>query len=264
MFGKTRHSQAPARRIAFASMPTRSNQWPGACHWRLSGTDVWLDASGAMFVPAASLLVVSDLHFEKGSHYAERGQMIPPYDTRATLKVVEAAIRKYRPRTVLSLGDTFHDGRAEARMMAEDRQKLIALCEAQDWIFVLGNHDPLPPKAFRGRAVDVISMAGLRFTHEPEGAGWHVAGHLHPCALAVSEGRGFRRSCFISDGTRMILPSMGAYTGGLNVLDEAFAPAFPDGFDVFLRSGPRVFRVPVSSLRADNQPVRGWRLGAKA
>ncbi|MEM9233899.1 MAG: ligase-associated DNA damage response endonuclease PdeM, partial [Pseudomonadota bacterium] len=187
----------------------------GATRWKLRDTEVLLDPSGAMFVPSASLLVVSDLHFEKGSHYAAAGQFLPPYDTRTTLKSVGAAIAAYRPKTVLSLGDTFHDVSAERRMTPEDHRALRARCTACEWIFVLGNHDPLPPEAFRGEAMDHITIAGLTFTHEPEGQAWNVAGHLHPCAVATREGRRLRRSCFISDGTRMILPSMGAFTGGL-------------------------------------------------
>lgn len=224
---------------------------PNGRHLRLQDQDIWLDPAGAVFVPSASLLVVSDLHFEKGSHYAMGGQFLPPYDTRSTLQTVSNLIDQYRPKRVLSLGDTFHDPQAEKRMSSLDRERLQALCSECEWIFVLGNHDPLPPKIFNGTATERITIAGLTFVHEPEGEGWHVAGHLHPCAVAVSEGRRIRRSCFVTDGQRLILPSMGRFTGGLNVLDPAFRAAFPEKFSVVIRGRSRLFQVPQSSLKPD-------------
>ena len=138
-------------------------------------------------------------------------------------------------------------------MAPDDRLALSRLCEACEWVFVLGNHDPLPPRAFRGEAVTSVTLGGLSFTHEPEGDGWNIAGHLHPCAAVSREGRRIRRSSFVTDGERMILPSMGAYTGGLNVLDPAFGAALPGEVSVYMRGQGRVYRVPVSALRPDNQ-----------
>ncbi len=40
---------------------------------------------GALWWPARSALLVADLHFEKASWFAARGQMLPPYDSLATL-----------------------------------------------------------------------------------------------------------------------------------------------------------------------------------
>ena len=219
----------------------------------LAGRPVLLDCSGAMWMPEDELLVVSDLHFEKGSHFAAKGIPLPPYDTRATLDALERLMRLCRPKRVLSLGDAFHDTDAEARMDEEDARRLERLCCAADWTWILGNHDPHPPARFGGHATEADVLAGLAFVHEPgDTDDWQVAGHLHPCAVAAKGGRGVRRPCFVTDGERMILPAFGAYTGGLNVLDEAFAPHF-DEFAVFMLGDARVFQVPVSSLRPDGK-----------
>ena len=34
------------------------------------------------------------------------------------------------------------------------------------------------------------------------------------------------RRCFASDGERAVMPAFGAYTGGLNIRDEAFSNIF--------------------------------------
>lgn len=224
----------------------------------LAGTPVILDCSGAMWLPEESVLVVSDLHFEKGSHYARKGQFLPPYDTRATLDALERLVRLCRPRRIVSLGDAFHDTGAEARMDESDAKRLETLCSVAEWHWVLGNHDPLPPARFRGVAEEVIELAGLTFSHEPgDHDGWQVAGHLHPCAVAQKNGRGVRRPAFITDGEHLVMPAFGAFTGGLNVLDEAFAKVFPEGFQAHLCGQSRVYAVPRASLRSDT-PAPSW------
>lgn len=214
-----------------------------------------------MWVPDAELLVVSDLHFEKGSHFAKRGQFLPPYDTRATLDGVERLMRLTRARRVISLGDAFHDTGAEARMDESDASRLEALCAAADWIWVLGNHDPQPPQRFRGTAEEIAEVAGLVFSHEPgDHDGWQIAGHLHPCAVAQKDGRGVRRPAFVTDGHHLVMPAFGVFTGGLNVLDQAFASVFPKGFQTYLCGKSRVYGVPGSSLRSDTPPA-AWMRG---
>ncbi|WOI52875.1 ligase-associated DNA damage response endonuclease PdeM [Parvularcula sp. LCG005] len=220
----------------------------------LAGQPVVMDAAGALWLPQHEMLIVSDLHFEKGSHYAKRGLFLPPYDTRATLTALEQLCRIYRPRTILSLGDAFHDPEAEERMDDADAARLDALCRSVDWIWVLGNHDPYPPKRFCGAVHSTVEIHGLTFAHEPwEVPEWNLAGHLHPCAIAVRDGHGVRRACFVSDDTRMILPSFGAYTGGLNVMDTAFRAVFSRAFQVHLLGKDRVYRVPHEALRPDGR-----------
>lgn len=226
---------------------------------QVAGVEVMLDCSGAAWLPEEGVLIFSDLHFEKGSHFAQRGQFLPPYDTRATLDGVERLIRLVRPETVISLGDAFHDVKAEDRMLPDDVARLERLCQQSRWVWVLGNHDPLPPKRFAGVAHEIVNVGGLTFSHEPgDHDGWQVAGHLHPCAVAQKGGRGVRRPAFVADGEHLVMPAFGAFTGGLNVLDDAFAPVFPKGFQAYLCGQQRVYAVPSSSLRGE-AAAPAWR-----
>ena len=186
------------------------------------------DSLGAIYWAREETLIVSDLHFEKGSSFAARGVMLPPYDTRTTLMRLAALIRNYQPRRVISLGDAFHDEDAEARMDEDDAKTLAALMRGTDWLWVLGNHDPEPPARFAAATQIETQIGALKFVHEPTkgAAPGEIAGHLHPCARVVSEGRALRRRCFATGADRMIMPAMGAFTGGLNILDAAFAPLF--------------------------------------
>jgi DNA ligase-associated metallophosphoesterase len=186
------------------------------------------DRAGAIFWPEEKLLAVADLHLEKGSSYARRGVLLPPYDTAATLAVVDQLLIRYRPKTVVALGDSFHDARAPQRLAAPDRGALQGLQRGRDWIWITGNHDPHPAPALGGSFVTTLSVGALTFRHEPSedaGAG-EIAGHLHPLARIAQRGRSVRRRCFASDGMRIVLPALGAFTGGLNVRDRAFANLF--------------------------------------
>jgi hypothetical protein len=186
-------------------------------------------------------MVVADLHFEKGSSFPG----LPPYDTAATLAALGGVLRRYRPRRVICLGDSFHDCGAAMRLDREDRDALAALVVVHDWLWVAGNHDPAPP-ALGGRVVSEIAIGGLCFRHEAVGAAepGEVSGHYHPKAIWRARGWSVRGRCFVGDARRLILPAFGAYAGGLDVRDPAIARLFPDGCDVHLIARGRITRLP--------------------
>jgi DNA ligase-associated metallophosphoesterase len=200
----------------------------GGVRLRLAGEEVTLRASGAMWAARHRTLVVADLHLEKGSAYAARGQMLPPYDTGDTLGRLEADVRALSPALVVLLGDSFHDGEAETRLAPSDAARLHALAEGRRLIWVVGNHDADGPRAAPGEVTDVLALGPLILRHEPQ-AGLQpgeVSGHLHPCARVRASIGAVRRRCFVTDAERAVLPAFGAYAGGLNVRDRAFAGLF--------------------------------------
>jgi DNA ligase-associated metallophosphoesterase len=184
------------------------------------------DLSGALFWEDERLLVVSDLHLEKGSSFATRGVLLPPYDTVATLSRLAAVIARHDPRTVIALGDSFHDRAAHQRLSVPDRDAIAALQVRRDWIWISGNHDPALPADLGGVVANEVAVGGIAFRHEPTGAAGEIAGHLHPKARVATRGRAMERRCFACDGERAVMPAFGAYTGGLSIRDEAFAKIF--------------------------------------
>jgi DNA ligase-associated metallophosphoesterase len=192
----------------------------------VAGVTLVADLSGALFWESERLLVVSDLHLEKGSSFAARGVLLPPYDTVATLSRLGAVIARHDPRTVVALGDSFHDRNAHQRLSAPDREAIAALQVRRDWIWISGNHDPALPSDLGGVVASEVAIGSIAFRHEPTGAAGEIAGHLHPKARVTTRGRTMERRCFASDGMRAVMPSFGAYTGGLNIRDAAFARIF--------------------------------------
>jgi uncharacterized protein len=193
----------------------------------VSGLTLHADLSGALFWAEQSLLVVSDLHLEKGSSFAARGVLLPPYDTVATLSRLAHVIARYDPRMVIALGDSFHDRDAHERLSDTDRDALGALQVRRDWIWISGNHDPAPSPNLGGVVATEVAIGPVIFRHEPTGAIGEIAGHLHPKARVVRRGRATERRCFACDEERLVMPAFGAYTGGLSIRDAAFAKIFP-------------------------------------
>jgi DNA ligase-associated metallophosphoesterase len=218
---------------------------------RLNDIALLADVSGALVWEAARTVIVADLHLEKASGFAARGQPLPPYDTGATLSRLEAVIDRYAARRVLCLGDSFHDPRAAARLSATDAQRLCALTARVDWIWIAGNHDPAPPQELGGQVIgEVLTLGALSFRHiaAPDPAAGEVSGHYHPKASLWVRGQRISGRCFLADRRRAVLPAFGALAGGLDARDPALTALFPTGCDAHIIGRSRVTAVPSDRL----------------
>jgi hypothetical protein len=192
----------------------------------LAGVPLLADPRGAIYWAEHGLLAVADLHFEKCSSFAARGQLLPPYDTASTLARLSDLIADFTPRCVVALGDSFHDGGGPARLGDGDRDNLRRLQRGRDWIWITGNHDPEPADNIGGVFQGAMNIGALTLRHEPKGAFGEISGHLHPVARIAHRGRAVSRRCFAADENRLVMPAFGAFTGGLNIRDAAFADLF--------------------------------------
>jgi DNA ligase-associated metallophosphoesterase len=222
-------------------------------HLSVAGIALVADYLGALYWPEERLLAVADLHLEKGSSFAARGMLLPPYDTADTLVRLAQLLSRYDPRVVVALGDSFHDRRGPSRVAAEHRDALRTLQRGREWVWIAGNHDPDPIEGLGGVGAATLAVGPLLFRHEPsEGAApGEIAGHLHPVACVGSRGR-VRRPCIASDGSRAVLPALGAYAGGLNVRHAAFAALFGAGaFIAFVLGRRRLYAIDAARCWAD-------------
>jgi DNA ligase-associated metallophosphoesterase len=217
----------------------------------LAGERLMLDPAGALFWPARKTLIVSDLHLEKGSAAAARGSLLPPWDTRVTLDRLALLLRHWRPERVVALGDSFHDRAGAGRLLPNDLARIRQMTELSRFVWVLGNHDPAPPEGLGGEAVAEWREGTLLFRHEgvAGAAAGEVCGHHHPKAHIPARGGVVTRPCFVFDGHRLMLPALGAYTGGLDVRDHAIRRLFPRGGRVFLLGQERLFSFTLAQAR---------------
>ena len=225
----------------------------------LNGVRLQAWADGSLYWPDRQTLIVSDLHLEKGSSYARRGQMLPPYDSRATLERLARALTDRTARRLICLGDSFHDQSAADRLGREERDALIALTGQVETVWIAGNHDPAPPPDFGGTVVEDLVDGGLVFRHEADAqTGWgEISGHFHPKAGLSAKGRRLSGPCFMEDGRRLIMPAFGSYTGGLSVLDPVYRPLFPMGYRAHITSRHGVLSVSEDRLRQASRAEAG-------
>jgi DNA ligase-associated metallophosphoesterase len=186
-----------------------------------------LDAAGALYWPQEKTLVVSDLHLEKGSYFAERQQLLPSYDTKDTLDRIETLLQHYQPERLICLGDNLHDKNALTRMQKPDYAKLIVLYESvKEWIWIIGNHDtkdlavnPLAHMRFE----IVYQLHDIIFTHEfIAGEPYQIGGHFHPKITISVNNTLVTGKCFMVTDNKIIMPAFGTYTGGLNTSNPIF------------------------------------------
>ncbi|HEY8288368.1 MAG TPA: ligase-associated DNA damage response endonuclease PdeM [Acetobacteraceae bacterium] len=209
----------------------------------LAGERLMLDPMGALFWPAAGLLAVSDLHLEKGSSFARKGMLLPPWDTHATLDRLSVLLRRWHPRIVVALGDSFHDADGAGRLPHGELDRLNAMTEAHRFIWVLGNHDPTPPSGIGGEWHEGFRSGPILFRHQAaaKADAGEIVGHHHPKAMVPTRGTSVSRPCFVADRQRVMMPAFGAYTGGLDVRAPAIRRLFPTGGRVFLLGKDRLF-----------------------
>ena len=198
----------------------------------------------ALFWPAQRALIVADLHLEKASWYAARGQMLPPHDSLATLDALAGLADATGAETLWCLGDNFHDPDGPSRLSAPAAQLLAQLGARLDWMWITGNHDADLPPGLPGSVRAEAEVAGLVLRHQadPGDPRPELSGHFHPKYTGLARGRRVTRPCFVEGPTKLLLPSFGALTGGMAATDEAIAAALGGVCAYHVPAGDRVLR----------------------
>ncbi|MBS0254201.1 MAG: ligase-associated DNA damage response endonuclease PdeM [Proteobacteria bacterium] len=213
-----------------------------------AGHDLALVDGQALFWPAQDALVVADLHLEKASWYAERGQMLPPYDSRATLERLGAALAASGARRLVCLGDNFHDNAGPARLEPGAGELLAAICVRHEVLWITGNHDDAP-QGLGGTVQAEGELGGIALRHQalPGACEAELSGHFHPKLAVMARGRRIVRPCAVAGGQRLILPAFGALTGGLWAHDAAIGAALAParGLRAIVAAGQRAVEYPL-------------------
>ena len=201
----------------------------------------------ALFWPARSALLVADLHFEKASWFSRFGQFLPPHDSQATLDVIEALVARTGARAVWSLGDSFHDADGAARLPSRARERLEALTARLDWLWITGNHDADMDATPGGRRVVEAEVDGIWLRHEadPVDPRPEISGHFHPKLRLSLRGRRVSRRCFVGSSSKLILPALGALTGGLDAGHGEIRRAVGPGAMAMVPVADRMLRFPL-------------------
>jgi hypothetical protein len=201
------------------------------------------DTSGALYWPDEKTLMVADLHFEKASHFAAKGYHLPPYDSLETLNRLRAVIERFAPTKVIALGDSWHDDAAPDRMAAEDGAALQAITNMIEFIWISGNHDPKPTRF--GAHVAHYDLNGFACIHEAtrHATGPTFCGHYHPKIRIRLKKTSRALPCFAVYDSVCVLPSFGAFTGGLDITHDALTKPLGMPHTVYACGKQRVYQL---------------------
>jgi DNA ligase-associated metallophosphoesterase len=214
-----------------------------------SGYELNALPQGALFWPARRALLVADLHLEKASAFARGGQMLPPYDSLATLSDLAALAAATAAAEIWCLGDSFHDRHGCDRLPAAARELLISLTGATRWTWITGNHDPGFADHCGGELCEEAEVDGLVLRHEADPADPRpeLSGHFHPKLRITHRGRQVSRRCFVATASKLILPAFGALTGGLDAHHPEIVRAVGAGAQALVPVQDRLLRFPLAA-----------------
>jgi len=214
-----------------------------------SGHELMALPQGALFWPARRALLVADLHLEKASWFARLGQMLPPYDSIATLSDLSAIAASAGAGEIWCLGDSFHDSAGCDRLPAAARTLLTDLTARTRWTWIVGNHDPGITDQCGGAILEEAEVDGLILRHEAEPAETRpeLSGHFHPKLRITHRGRQVSRRCFVATETKLILPAFGSLTGGLDAHHPEIVRAVGTGAQALVPVQDKLLRFPIAA-----------------
>lgn len=184
----------------------------------LQGQKLHLNAGKVVFWEEEQMLIVSDIHFGKISHFRKSGIGIPSSAIALNFNNLRNVISFYSPRKILFLGDLFHSTYNEEWPLLQD---FIAQFPQIQFLLLLGNHDILTQRNYQEANLILLENKWIKapfvFTHEPidQTTGFYqIAGHIHPGIKMSGKGLGsVTIPCFFFSEKLAILPAFGYFTG---------------------------------------------------
>jgi DNA ligase-associated metallophosphoesterase len=174
-----------------------------------------MHASGVLFWEDQSMLLISDVHLGKVSHFRKFGAAVPKEAIQKNFTAMDTAIGYFHPKAVVFMGDLFHSSLNREWQLFE---KWIAAQSAKV-ILVSGNHDIISPLKYEELGIQVVEELILELfllTHHPEEREgfFNFCGHIHPAIKLTGFGRQMvRLPCFYKSPRQLILPAFGEFTG---------------------------------------------------
>lgn len=206
----------------------------------IQGQSFHLHYTGALYWEDKAMLIISDVHLGKVSHFRKFGAAVPQKAVQKNFSAMDEALKAFKPNTVVFLGDLFHSHLNNEWKLFED------WIPANDCEFTLvsGNHDIISPLKYEELGIQIISelvQDGFLFTHHPEEREhyFNFSGHIHPAIRLNGLGRqSVRLSCFYKTQNQLILPAFGEFTGSYTMEPTEHC-------EIFALLGDAVLPVPI-------------------
>ncbi len=174
-----------------------------------------LHCTGAVYWVQKRLLLISDVHLGKVSHFRKHGVALPGQAMFKNYQKMDTIIGLFQPEGICFLGDLFHSSLNKEWDLFSGWVAKTGL----PIVLIAGNHDIIHPGKYEAINIQVVSewsTNGFLLTHHPEEREGYftLCGHIHPAVELKGAGRQFLKlPCFFRTGSQMILPAFGEFTG---------------------------------------------------
>tara|TARA_R110002074_G_scaffold149035_2_gene301168 strand:+ start:17058 stop:17729 length:672 start_codon:yes stop_codon:yes gene_type:complete len=211
---------------------------------QLHGQSFQMHFSGALFWVEKSMLLISDVHLGKISHFRKYGAAVPQQAIQQNFDTLNTVVEFFKPKGITFMGDLFHSSLNSEWALFEEWVHSIT----SEIILVSGNHDIISPLKYENIHIKVISelvIDSFLLTHHPEERDgfFNFSGHIHPAIKLTGLGRqSVRLPCFYKTQSQMILPAFGEFTG-IYTLEPC------NGCEVFALLGDSVLPVPIKEVK---------------
>ena len=200
----------------------------------------------AMYWEKHKILLISDVHIGKVSHFRKNGIQVPMQSCTADIECLENLLFDIQPDKLLILGDLFH---SDPNSEFTEFTNMLDGFNNLETILVKGNHDrwthKINPKN-KIQILDFLKIAPFLFTHEPIELDknsnheykdfYRISGHIHPSVtLRGKANQSLTLSCFYFGKEQALLPAFGNFTGNCPVQPQS-------GDKVFVIAGDKVIK----------------------
>ncbi len=200
--------------------------------------------TGVLFWEEQSMLIISDVHLGKVSHFRKYGAAVPQQAIQKNFDSLNEVANHFKPQTIVFLGDLFHSS------LNQEWELFATWVSSQEAriLLISGNHDIISPLKYEGLGIEVTEeriLGAFLLTHEPEERSglFNLSGHIHPAIRLSGLGRqSVRLACFYKTDHQMILPAFGEFTGTYTL-----EPC--EGCEVFALLGDSVLPVPIKEVK---------------
>lgn len=198
--------------------------------------------SGALFWQEKEILLISDVHFGKVSHFRKFGAAVPQKAIAKNFDLLNEVLTFFSPKELFFLGDLFHSSLNQEWLLFQD---WVASIKPKITL-IKGNHDIIPDENYTNigiNCIDELLLEDFLFTHHPEERQhlFNIAGHIHPSIKLQGAGRQrLKLPCFFKSKNQLILPAFGTFTGTYTLTPTAEN-------EVFAVTKDAVFKVSLGS-----------------
>ena len=181
----------------------------------IEGEALQLLPERAIYWPAQSSLILSDVHWGKGGHFRKHGYAVPSGTQDADAARLSGLIQQHKPQRLIIAGDLFH---SRHNKEVDDFGRWRTAHHELHIDFIVGNHDILSESFYAAQELTVhrdgLLLEPFYISHDAvqNPTRFTIHGHIHP-GVRISGIKPVSLPAFCFNKTCGVLPAFGGFTG---------------------------------------------------